>query len=236
MEIRKSEERGITQLDWLDSKHSFSFGDYYDPEHMRFASLRVINEDIVMPGQGFGTHPHRDMEIITYILSGQLEHQDSMGNGSIIRPGEIQRMSAGTGVLHSERNPSSNDSVHLLQIWIMPERQGLPPSYEQKQFSVEKGKWSLIGSNEPTASSVKIHQDVNLYATTIGAGEKISYHLSPGRCAWIQVAKGNVEINGSAAKGGDGLAVCDPIAMEIEAQSDAELLLFNLKKQGTTAS
>jgi quercetin 2,3-dioxygenase len=230
MEIRKSDDRGATQLDWLDSKHSFSFGDYYDPAHMRFGALRVINEDVVAPGQGFGTHPHRDMEIITYVLSGELEHRDSMGNGSIIRPGEIQKMSAGTGVLHSEKNPSSNESVHLLQIWIMPERQGLPPAYEQKKIALEPGKWTLIGSNTPAENCVTIHQDVNLYATTLGANQKIAYHLSPGRTAWLQVAKGIVAVNGSRAQAGDGLAIIEPVALEIEAETDAEVLLFNLKK------
>src|SRR5689334_12704742 len=197
IEIRHRDERGHFDHGWLNTYHTFSFDRYYDPRHMGFRALRVINEDRVAPARGFGTHPHRDMEIITYILEGALEHKDSMGTGSIIRPGEVQRMSAGTGVTHSEFNPSRSEPVHLLQIWILPESRGLKPSYEQKQINRDdmSGKLRLVAAREPVDDAVKIHQDVRLLATVLDGGN-VSYELKPGRFAWIQVARGSLSVNG----------------------------------------
>src|SRR5258706_1205098 len=228
--IRKSEERGHFDLGWLDTYHTFSFDQYYDPAHMHFRSLRVINEDRVQPAHGFPTHSHRDMEIITYILSGALEHRDSMGNGSVIRPGDVQRMTAGTGVSHSEFNPSEVEPVHLLQIWILPEANGLPPSYEEKHFSDEerRDRLRLIASQEGRDGSVTIHQDARLYATVLDAGKALVHALSEDRYAWLQVARGAIRLNEMELKQGDGAAVRKESELRISAHDQAELLLFDL--------
>jgi quercetin 2,3-dioxygenase len=228
--VRNAQERGHFDFGWLDTSHTFSFGDYYDPDHMGFRDLRVINEDFVQPGQGFGTHPHRDMEIITYILEGSLQHKDSMGNGSMIRPGEVQRMSAGTGVTHSEFNPSDGELVHLLQIWILPEKKGIHPSYEQKKFEDEEreGKLRLVASRDGRDGSVTIHQNVDLYASLLKNGKELSFPLRPGRHVWLQVARGGVQLNGKALKAGDGAAVSEEKKLEIKAAKDSEILLFDL--------
>ncbi len=227
--IRKAEERGHFDHGWLDTFHTFSFADYYDPMFMGFRSLRVINEDRVKPGRGFGTHSHRDMEIVTYVLEGALAHRDSMGTGSVIRPGEVQRMSAGTGVLHSEMNPSRDESVHLLQIWILPERRGIAPEYEQKTFPADerKGRLRLVASRDGSDGSLTIHQDVKLYAATLSDGHSISHDLQPERYAWLQVARGNVDANGQALRAGDGAAIEDERSITLRGR-DAELLLFDL--------
>jgi quercetin 2,3-dioxygenase len=227
IELRHRHERGHFDHGWLDTYHTFSFDRYYDPQHMGFRALRVINEDRVAPGQGFGTHPHRDMEIITYILEGSLEHKDSMGTGSIIRPGEVQRMSAGTGVTHSEFNPSKSEPVHLLQIWIRPETKGITPSYEQKAFKRDElhGKFRLIAAREAQEGAVKIHQDVRLFATALD-NETLQYNLSQGRYAWLQVARGSVELNGIKLDAGDGAAVAEIEALNLSGKGEA--LLFDL--------
>ena len=227
---RPAEERGRADFGWLDSRHSFSFGEYYDPQHMGFRALRVINEDRVKPGYGFGTHPHRDMEIISYVLEGALAHRDSMGTGSVITPGDVQRMSAGSGVLHSEMNPSKADAVHFLQIWLLPERRGIEPSYEQKRFEpVDKeGRLRLVGARDARDGAVVIHQDVDLYAGVFNAGEGTSFELRPGRHAWIQVARGAVTVNGQPLGQGDGAAVSDETALDLTATEDAEILVFDL--------
>ncbi len=228
--LRRSKQRGGGDFGWLNTRHSFSFDTYYDPEHMGFRSLRVINEDWVAPGQGFPTHPHRDMEIITYVLKGALEHKDSLGTGSIIRPGDGQRMSAGRGIRHSEANPSPSDPVHLLQIWIMPDRPGHEPSYEQKTFpeSEKRGQLRLIAGPDGKDGSVTIHQDAKLYVSLLAPGEEVAHALSKGRHAWLQVAKGAVELNGKALTQGDGAAVSDEPKLQIKGTEDAEILLFDL--------
>jgi len=228
--IRKSEDRGHFDLGWLDTYHTFSFDQYYEPAHMHFRSLRVINEDRVQPAHGFPTHSHRDMEIITYILSGALEHRDSMGNGSVIRPGDVQRMTAGTGVSHSEFNPSEVEPVHLLQIWILPETNGLPPSYEEKHFSDEerRDRLRLIASQDGRDGSVTIHQDARLYATVLEAGKALVHALSEDRYAWLQVARGTIRLNEMELKQGDGAAVRKESELRISAHDQAELLLFDL--------
>jgi redox-sensitive bicupin YhaK (pirin superfamily) len=229
--IRRSEERGHFQHGWLDTYHTFSFDQYRDPEFTNFRSLRVINEDHVAPAQGFGMHPHRDMEIITYVLDGALKHKDSMGNASIIKPGDGQRMSAGTGVLHSEFNPSTGEPVHLLQIWIMPEKKGITPSYEQKEFpSAEKrGKWRVIASNTGEQGSVTINQDVKLYVAELLEAEQVTHTLATGRHAWVQVAKGAIELNGSKLRQGDGAAISDEDVVTVKSLDDTtEVLLFDL--------
>ena len=227
LQIRPRNERGHFDHGWLNTYHTFSFDRYYDPHHMGFRALRVINEDRVAPAQGFGTHPHRDMEIITYILEGALEHKDSMGTGSIIRPGEIQRMSAGTGVTHSEFNPSRTEPVHLLQIWILPEASGIKPSYEQKQFSRDeiRGKLRLIASREPTGEAVQIHQDVRLFATLLD-GQTIKYELPKDRYAWVQIARGTMKLNGTVLEAGDGAAASEESGLELSGAGEA--LLFDL--------
>jgi redox-sensitive bicupin YhaK (pirin superfamily) len=227
---RPAEERGRADFGWLDSRHTFSFGEYYDPRFMGYRALRVINEDRVKPGHGFGTHPHRDMEILSYVLDGALEHKDSMGTGSVIRPGDVQRMSAGTGVLHSEKNPSANEPVHFLQIWLMPESRGIEPSYEQKRFeSAEKeGRLRLVASRDARDGAVTIHQDVDLYAGIFKPGEGTRFALRPGRHAWIQVAQGRVTVNGEELKQGDGAAVAEEDALDLKAAEHAEILLFDL--------
>ena len=228
--LRKASERGHANHGWLDSYHSFSFADYYDPQYMGFASLRVINEDYVQPGKGFGTHGHRDMEIITYILEGALEHKDSMGTGSVIRPGDVQRMSAGTGIRHSEYNASKTEPVHFLQIWIAPEKNGLAPGYEQKSFAgAEKsGALRLVGSRDGRRDSVTIHRDVDLYAAMLRPGESVSHTIAAGRAAWVQVARGSVSLNGARLAAGDGAAVEEPGTLKLDSVSDAEVLLFDI--------
>ena len=230
VQIRPGNERGHFQHGWLDTYHTFSFADYHDPRWMGFRSLRVINEDRVAPGQGFPTHPHRDMEILTYVLEGGLRHRDSMGNGEVIHPGEVQRMSAGTGVTHSEFNDSKTEPVHLLQIWIFPEKKGLAPGYEQKFFADEekRGRLRLVASPEGSDGSVKIHQDVRLYASLLGVGEEVTHRLAAGRAAWVQVARGSVRVNGTELQAGDGAAVSDEAAVKLAGVKDAEALLFDL--------
>lgn len=228
--IRPGDERGRSRLSWLDSRHSFSFGDYHDPAHMGFRALRVINEDRVSPGAGFPTHGHRDMEIISYVLDGALEHKDSTGATSVIRPGEVQRMTAGTGVRHSEYNASQADMVHFLQIWILPEKEGLKPGYEQRYFppADKRGKLRLVASRDGSEGSVTVHQDVDLYASLLVPGERIGFDLRSARHAWIQIARGAVRLNGMPLKAGDGAAVSAENKIEIEGESAAEVLLFDL--------
>src|SRR5438270_10388238 len=228
--IRRSAERGGGNYGWLNTKHSFSFDQYYDARFMGFRSLRVINEDIVAPANGFPTHPHRDMEIITYILEGKLEHKDSLGTGSIILPGDGQRMTAGRGIRHSEFNPSTTEPVHLLQIWIQPERAALPASYEQKTFPEEekRGRLRVIAARDASNGSVKINQDAKLFVTLLKPGEEVIHDLADGRHAWLQVAKGAVELNGKNLNQGDGAAVTDEQRLTIKASEDAEVLLFDL--------
>jgi hypothetical protein len=230
IELRKAGERGHANHGWLDSYHSFSFADYYDPRHMGYSSLRVINEDVVQPGQGFGTHGHRDMEIITYILDGALEHKDSMGNGSIIRPGDVQRMSAGTGVRHSEFNPSPDATVHLLQIWIEPVVSGIAPGYEEKHFDAasRRGRLCLIAANGGRDGAVNIHQDAAVYAALIDLDERVQHPLAAGRRAYVHVARGNVTVNGQRLAAGDALKVSGEHAVVMESGEDAEVLLFDL--------
>jgi len=227
--IRKAEERGHFNHGWLDTFHTFSFADYYDPENMGFRTLRVINDDRVAPGGGFPTHGHRDMEIVTYVLEGALAHRDSMGTGSIIRPGEVQRMSAGTGVRHSEMNPSDEEWVHLLQIWILPERPNITPSYEQTAFSTEErsGKLRLVASHDGREGSVTIHQDAELYATLLDGGQSVTHEFKPNRYGWLHVARGEAEINGTKLRAGDGAAIADEKSITISGQG-SELLLFDL--------
>ena len=230
IKIRKAEDRGHFDFGWLNTYHTFSFGDYYDPAHVAFRSLRVINEDVVAPGRGFPTHGHRDMEIVTYIISGALEHRDSMGSGSIIRRGDAQRMSAGTGVRHSEANPSKDEPVHLLQIWIMPEREGLPPEYEEKRFADEEkqNKLRLIVSSDGGDGAVGIHQDARVYATVLDEGNSVTHQMPTDRHAWLQVAAGAVELNGAKLKHGDGAAVSQESQLTIVAGEPSEVLLFDL--------
>jgi redox-sensitive bicupin YhaK (pirin superfamily) len=230
MQIRRSEERGHADHGWLNSRHTFSFADYHDPRFMGFRSLRVINEDRVQPGRGFGTHAHQDMEIITWVLDGALEHRDSLGNGSIIKPGDVQRMSAGTGVTHSELNPSRTDVVHLLQIWILPETNGLPPSYEQRELSEgeRRDRLRLVASRDGRDDSVRIHQDVDLYATLLSAGRELEHPLRPNRHAWLQVAQGSVLVRDHRLRAGDGASVGNEPGVPIRAETPAELLLFDL--------
>jgi len=229
--LRPAEERGQADFGWLHTRYTFSFADYYDPEHVQFRSLRVINEDHVDPGHGFGTHPHRDMEIITYVLEGALAHKDSMGTGSTIRPGEVQRMSAGTGVMHSEFNHSPSEEVHLLQIWLLPERKGVKPSYEQKEFPRESklNRLRLVASPAGDDGSVTIHQDARLYASVLEEGKSVLHELGKGRSAWLQVARGEVSLNGTTLKAGDGAAVEHEAALEITGRvPSSEFLLFDL--------
>ena len=229
--IRHRERRGVANFGWLDSRHTFSFGHYYDPNFMGFGPLRVINEDRVQPGQGFDTHGHQDMEIISYVLEGELEHKDSMGNnGSIIRPGDVQRMTAGTGVRHSEFNHSKHDLVHFLQIWVLPDKKGLKPGYEQKSYSVQekRGAMRLVGSRDGRDGSVTIHQDVDLYATCLGDGEETSHDLAAGRKGWVQVARGRAEVNETSLRAGDGAALADETVITLRGISDSEILLFDM--------
>ena len=228
--VRRSNERGHFDHGWLNTYHTFSFDQYYDPRYMNFRDLRVINEDFVAAGRGFPKHGHRDMEIITYILEGALKHEDSMGNGSVIRPGDVQRMSAGTGVRHSEQNASDQERVHLLQIWILPHTVGLDPGYEQKAFSEDerRGKLRLIASEDGREGSVLVHQDVSLFASVLPAGQEVEHALEPVRYAWLQVARGSVEVNGEKADHGDGVSAFGESSLRIRAAEDAEVLLFDL--------
>jgi redox-sensitive bicupin YhaK (pirin superfamily) len=228
--IRKSAERGHADRGWLDSYHTFSFASYYDANFMGFGNLRVINEDRVQPNMGFPTHSHQDMEIVTYVIEGALEHKDSMGNSSVIRPGEVQRMSAGTGVSHSEYNHSDQELVHLLQIWILPEQQGLPAGYEQKMYSEteKRGQLRLVGSRDGRDGSVTIHQDVNLYASVLDAGEKIDYEIKGDRNIWLQVVKGDITVNGQDISAGDAVAMKDESQLVLSAITNTEFLLFDL--------
>jgi len=230
--IRKADERGVANFDWLHSKHTFSFGGYYDPAHMGFGPLRVINEDRVVPGAGFPTHGHRDMEIISYVLDGALAHKDSIGTGSVIRPGDVQRMSAGKGISHSEYNHSASEPVHFLQIWIVPAQGGLAPGYEQRHFPAEArtGRLQLIASPDGADGSVTVHQDVRLYATLLGADQGASLELKNGRIAWVQVARGAVEVNGRRLGAGDGAALDGETAVVLDRAADAEVLLFDLPR------
>lgn len=231
--VRHRDQRGIANFGWLDSRHTFSFGNYFDPQQMGFASLRVINEDKIIPAKGFGTHGHRDMEIITYVLSGELKHRDSMGNGSIIRPGDIQRMSAGTGVRHSEFNASETNPVHLLQIWIMPEQNGIEPSYEEKHFDREQrqGKLTLVGSQDGRDNSVTIHQDANLYLASLEQSDRLTHQIDADRAVWLQVAQGEVKLNDRLLQAGDGAAIINEAEIAIAGNSsDSEILLFDLAK------
>ena len=230
IQIRRSEERGGGDHGWLKTHHTFSFNDYRDSKWMGFRSLRVINEDWVAPNNGFPTHPHRDMEIITYILEGKLEHKDSLGTGSVILPGDGQRMTAGSGIRHSEFNPSATDAAHLLQIWILPEKAGLPPSYEQKAFPEEekRGKLRVIASRDAQDGSVKINQDAKLYVSLLKPGEEVSHEFGNGRHGWLQVARGTVELNGKRLAQGDGAAISDEKKLSIKGSENAEVLLFDL--------
>lgn len=230
IQIRPSNERGGGDYGWLNTRHTFSFDQYHDPNWMGFRALRVINEDIVAPGGSFPMHPHRDMEIITYVLQGSLAHKDSMGNGSIIRPGDSQRMSAGTGVRHSEANPSTKGTVHLLQIWIKPDKKGHAPEYEQKSFpqGQKRGRFRLIASPDGAEDSVRIHQDAKLYVAELDACEQLTHNLATGRFGWLQVARGNVELNGKSLKQGDGAGISDERLLSVRASKDAEVLLFDL--------
>ena len=229
MKVRRAEQRGHANHGWLDTWHTFSFAGYYDPEHMGFRTLRVINDDTVAPGAGFGTHPHRDMEIITYVLSGALQHKDSMGNGCIIRPGEFQYMAAGTGITHSEFNPDRSQPGHFLQIWIVPERQGLKPRYAEKAMADAKtGRLHLVASPSGRDGSMAINQEADLYLARLKAGEKVEHTLAPGRHAWVHVAEGEARVNGKALKAGDGAALSDESRLELAGERNAQVLLFSL--------
>jgi len=228
--LRKAHERGHADHGWLDTRHSFSFADYHDPKHMGFRALRVINEDRVQPGQGFGSHPHRDMEIISYVLEGALEHRDSMGSGAVLRPGEVQRMSAGTGVRHSEFNASSTEPVHFLQIWLLPSRTGIAPGYEQKAFprALREGRLQLLASPGGSDGSVTLHADAYLYAGCFGPGVAGELRIAEGRHAWVQLARGRALVNGQELEAGDGAALSDIPVIQIEGGADSEVLIFDL--------
>ena len=230
IQIRNAADRGHFNFGWLDTYHTFSFGDYQDPRHHQFRALRVMNEDRISPGQGFGTHPHRDMEIVTYVLEGALEHRDSMGNGEVLRPGEFQRMSAGTGITHSEFNPSPTEPAHLYQIWLFPERKGIAPSYEQKRFAADErlNKFRLVASRDASAGSLLIHQDARIFLATVESGQEVSYVLEGGRYAWLQVLRGTVLLLGHSLDAGDGAAISEATALTITATTDAEVMLFDL--------
>lgn len=227
--LRQSNDRGHANFGWLDSRHTFSFGHYHDPKHMGFGPLRVINDDRVQAGGGFDTHGHRDMEIISYVLQGTLEHKDDMGNGSVMRPGEVQIMSAGSGVRHSEFNHSKSENVHFFQIWIMPEHDGLAPSYAQKDFAdARNGKLALVASGDARDGSLKINQNADLYASIVAPGDTLTHTFAPTRIGWLQVASGSVTLNGEQLNEGDGAAISDESTITIEATSDAEFLLFDM--------
>ena len=228
--IRKSDERGVSKIDWLDSRHSFSFGDYIDPAHECFGPLRVINEDWIAGGGGFPPHSHRDMEIVTYLLDGALEHKDSLGNGGVIRPGEIQRMSAGAGITHSEFNPSATQTCHMLQIWIMPSKRGIPPSYEQKTIDPDsvRNHFARIAAPEPRATEVRLVQDAEIWAVKLDGGVEAIHPLAKGRKVWLQVAKGEVKLDEATLKAGDAAAITDQDKIAVRSVAASEVLLFDL--------
>jgi redox-sensitive bicupin YhaK (pirin superfamily) len=228
--IRRAAERGHANHGWLNTYHTFSFASYRDPKHVHFRALRVMNEDFVAPGKGFGTHPHENMEIVTYILEGALEHRDSMGNGEVLRPGEFQRMSAGTGITHSEFNPSPTEPVHLYQIWLFPDREGIEPSYEQKRFEeVERhNRLRLVASPDAADGSLQIHQDARIFLSSLDAGKQLTHELGSGRHAWLQVLRGKVAVNKQALETSDGAAISEESSLDIEAKDDAEVMLFDL--------
>lgn len=228
--VRRANDRGLTDFGWLHSRHSFSFGDYYDPAHMGYRSLRVINDDRVAPGGGFPMHPHRDMEILTCVVAGRLEHRDSMGNGTVIRPGEWQKMSAGTGVRHSEFNPSADEPVHLLQIWLLPDRRGLTPEYDQKPFPAadRRGRFRVVASNDGRDGSIRLHQDAVLASAAVGPGERAGYPLAAGRGAWVHVVTGTATVNGTKLFAGDAAAVEGEPRVEVVGETEAEVLVFDL--------
>lgn len=229
IKIRKANERGHANHGWLESYHSFSFAHYYDPQWMSFRSLRVINDDIVMPDNGFGKHPHQDMEIITYILSGELEHEDSMGNGRVIKPGDFQYMAAGTGILHSEFNPSKDEAVHLLQIWIQPDTKGVEPRYAEKSLATAKtGTWHLVASKQGREHSMEIHQDADLYLGRLDSSQEIAYNLDEGRHAWLHLAEGRATLNGQALEAGDAAYLSEPATLQLKAAAESQILLFDL--------
>lgn len=228
--VRKAQDRGHANHGWLDTYHTFSFSSYRDPNHVHFRALRVMNEDFVAAGQGFGTHPHNDMEIVTYVLEGALEHKDSMGNGEVLRPGEFQRMSAGTGITHSEFNPSATEPVHLYQIWLFPDRKGIEPSYEQKRFPAEdrRNRLQLVASREAESGSLLIHQDAKIYLSLLDKDSHVEHELPNERHAWLQVLRGSVTLNGVELKTSDGAAVSEEGSLSIQANEDAEIMLFDL--------
>jgi len=230
IQVRKADDRGHFNHGWLDTYHTFSFGGYHDPQHMQFRALRVMNEDRVEPGQGFGMHPHRDMEIVTYVLSGALEHKDSMGNGEVLPAGEFQRMSAGTGITHSEFNPSDSDPVHLYQIWLLPARGGIEPSYEQSSFPPEEanGRLQLVASPDAASGSLAIHQDARIYLSTLDSQQSLTHQLQPDRYAWLQTLRGQIVVNGERLAAGDGVAVSGETELTITATEPAEVMLFDL--------
>ena len=230
MKIRRGRERGHFDHGWLNTYHTFSFADYFDPAQMGFRALRVINEDRVAPGMGFGMHGHRDMEIVTVVLSGALEHRDSLGNGEVLRPGEVQRMTAGTGIRHSEFNPSSAEPVHLYQIWLLPERAGLAPGYEQKAFaeSEKRDRWRLVASPDGREGSLTIRQDARLYLASLTEARELQHELASGRHAWLQVLRGSVTVNGAELAAGDGAAISEEANVTVRAADEAEVLLFDL--------
>jgi len=229
-QIRRGNERGHFNHGWLDTYHTFSFGDYHDPRHTHFRTLRVMNEDRVQPGQGFGMHPHRDMEIVTYVLKGVLEHKDSMGNGEVLRPGEFQRMSAGTGILHSEFNPSKTEPVHLYQIWLFPRQKGSTPSYEQRAFpeAEKQGRLRVVASPDGRDGSLTIGQDASVFLSSLAADQRVTHELAPGRHAWLQVLRGAVDLNGDLLAAGDGVAVSDEPGVSVRATEPSEVMLFDL--------
>jgi redox-sensitive bicupin YhaK (pirin superfamily) len=228
--IRRSNERGHANHGWLDTYHTFSFAGYYDPEHMGFRTLRVLNDDVIQPGQGFGSHPHENMEIITYVIEGALEHKDNTGGGGVIRPGDVQRMSAGSGIVHSEFNHSRSERVHLLQVWIVPDTVGIDPGYEQKTFSIEdkKGRLALLASPDGDDGSLTIHQDARVYAAVLGDGDEVRKDIVEGRHAWVHVATGSVEVNGHPLGAGDSAAVSQETTVTIKGVGAGEVLLFDL--------
>lgn len=228
--LRKALDRGHADHGWLDTYHTFSFAGYRDPAHMGFRALRVINEDRVAPGRGFGKHPHRDMEIVTYVLEGSLEHKDSMGNGSVLHPGEFQRMSAGTGVEHSEFNPSATEPVHLYQIWLLPQSKGIQPGYEEKFFTEneKRGRLRLVASPDGAEGSLTIHQDARVYQASLNTGESVRHEIQPGRHAWLQVLRGRVNVGGTLLETSDGLAVSEERGLTIVGEQPAEIMLFDL--------
>lgn len=232
MKIRRAEDRGPSNLGWLDSKHTFCFGHYHDPKHMGFETLRVINDDKVEAGAGFATHPHDNMEIISYVLEGALEHKDSMGNGSIIKPGEVQRLSAGTGITHSEYNHSKDQQVHFLQIWFLPEKRDIEPGYAQKAFSEaeKRGKFKLVASREGRDGSVSLNQDVDMSVALLDGSERTSYKISNDRAAWLHIARGSVSVDGQELKEGDGASISEPTELDFTDAKNAEIIIFDMAK------